>query len=56
MEMTLNEYKRYTLHLLKDFDIKVTDEIKSAIKACKNPLEIERIRDKLINQRLKEEQ
>lgn len=56
MEMTLNEYKRYTLHLLKDFDIKVTDEIKSAIKTCKNPLEIEKIRDKLIDQRLKEEQ
>ena len=55
MEMTLKEYKRYTLHLLKDFDIKVTDEIKSAIKACKNPLEIEKIRDRLIDQRLKEE-
>ena len=56
MELTLNEYKRYTIHLLKDFDIKVTDEIKSAIKSCKNPLEIEKIRDGLINQRLKEEQ
>lgn len=54
MEMTLGKYKRYTIHLLRDFDIKVTDEIKSSIKACKNPLEIEKIRDKLIDQRLKE--
>ena len=53
MRLTLKEYRRYTRHLLRDFDIKITDEIKTSLRECKNRIEIEKIRDKLIDERLK---
>ena len=55
MELTLKEYRRYTRHLLRDFDIEITDEIKDSLRECKNRIEIEKIRDKLINKRLEKE-
>lgn len=55
MELTLKEYRRYTRHLLRDFDIEITDEIRASLRECKNRIEIEKIRDKLINERLKKE-
>ena len=55
MKITLKEYRRYTRHLLRDFDIEITDEIKTSLRECKNRIEIEKIRDKLINQRLQKE-
>ena len=55
MELTLKEYRRYTRHLLRDFDIEITDEIRTSLRECKNRIEIEKIRDKLINERIKKE-
>lgn len=55
MELTLKEYRRYTRRLLRDFDIEITDEIKTSLRGCKDRIEIEKIRDKLINERLKKE-
>ena len=49
MELTLKEYRRYTRHLLRDFDIEITDEIRASLRGCKNRIEIEKIRNKLIN-------
>lgn len=55
MEFTLKEYRRYTRHLLRDFDIEITDEIRASLRGCKNRIELEKIRDKLIDERLKKE-
>lgn len=55
MELTLKEYCRYTRHLLRDFYIEVTDEIRASLRGCKNRIELEKIRDKLIDERLKKE-
>lgn len=55
MELTLKEYRRYTQHLLRDFDIEITDEIRASLRGCKNRIEIEKIRDKLIDERIKKE-
>lgn len=55
MKITLKEYRRYTRHLLRDFDIEITDEIRASLRACKSRVEIERFRDKLINKRLEKE-
>lgn len=55
MELTLKEYRHYTRHLLRDFDIEITDEIRASLRECKNRIEIEKIRDKLIDERLKKE-
>lgn len=52
---SLKEYRRYTRHLLRDFDIEVTDEIRVELRACKNRIQIEKFRDKLIDERLKQE-
>ena len=55
MELTLKEYRRYTRHLLRDLDIEITDEIRASLRESKNRIEIEKIRDKLIDERLKKE-
>lgn len=55
MKITLKEYRRYTRHLLKDFDVEITDEIRNQLRACKSRIEIEKFRDKLINKRLEQE-
>ena len=55
MKITLKDYRRYTRHLLRDFDIEITDEIRASLRACKSRVEIERFRDKLINKRLEKE-
>lgn len=55
MKITLKEYRRYTRHLLRDFDILITDEIRTQLRACKSRIEIEKLRDKLIDERLKQE-
>lgn len=55
MKISLKEYRRYTRHLLKDFDVEVTEEIRTQLRACKTRIEMERFRDKLINKRLEKE-
>ena len=55
MKISLKDYRRYTRHLLRDFDIEVTEEIRDSLRACKSRIEIERFRDKLIAQRLEKE-
>ena len=55
MRLTLKEYRRYTRHLLRDFDIEITDEIKTSLRECKSRIEIEKIRDNIIDKRLKKE-
>ena len=56
MKISLKDYRRYTRHLLRDFDIEVTEEVRAALRACKSRIEIERFRDKLISQRLEKEE
>ncbi len=55
MEITLGMMKNYTLRLLKDFDVELTNELKAEVKACKTRIELERIRDKAVKQRLAKE-
>lgn len=55
MKITLKEYRHYTRHLLRDFDVLITDEIRTQLRACKSRIEIEKLRDKLINERLRQE-
>ena len=56
MKITLKEYRRYTRHLLRDFDIEVTEGIRDSLRACKSRIEIERLRNRLINERLEKEE
>lgn len=55
MEITLGMMKGYTLRLLKDFDVEITDELKAEVKASKTRIELERIRDKAVRNRLAKE-
>lgn len=54
-KISLKEYRRYTRHLLRDFDIEITEEIRAQLRICKTRIEMERFRDKLINERLEKE-
>ncbi len=55
MEITLAMMKTYTLRLLKDFDVELTDELKTKVKVCKDRIELEKVRDKAVNERLAKE-
>lgn len=55
MEITLKMLKAYTLRLLKDFDVEMTDELKAEVKACKDRIELERVRDRAVKNRLAKE-
>lgn len=55
MKLSLKDYRKHTRYLLRDFDIEVTDDIRAQLKACKSRIELEKVRDELIKQRLKQE-
>ena len=55
MKITLKEYRYNIRCMLRDFDIKITDDIRAQLRECKNRIQLERIRDKLINERLEKE-
>lgn len=55
MKLSLKDYRKHTRYLLRDFDIEATDDIRAQLKACKSRIELEKVRDELIKQRLKQE-
>jgi len=55
VEITLKMLKTYTLKLLKDFDVELTDELKSEVKASRDRIELEKIRDRAVKNRLAKE-
>lgn len=54
--VTLSQYKTIVKGILKDFDIHLTAEQKKEIESCETQREVNRIKDRLINERLKGEQ
>lgn len=53
--VTLGFYKGYVKKLLKQFDVKLTKEVKEEIAACDTQRAVNRVKDRLINERLKQE-
>lgn len=51
-KITLKDYRKITRRLLRDFDIEITDDVRSQLKACKSIVEIQKVRDKLVDNRL----
>ena len=53
--VTLSQYKAIVKGILKDFDVHLTAEQKKEINGCETQREVNRIKDRLINERLKGE-
>lgn len=48
-EFKLKRYKRNNIKILKDFCIRITNELEEEIEACKNAKEVDRIRRREID-------
>lgn len=48
-EFKLNRYKRNNIKILKDFCIRITDELENEIEACKDAKQVDRIRRREID-------
>lgn len=52
--VTLSQYKEIVKRMLKDFDIHLTAEQEAEIAKCETQREVNRIKDRLIDERLSE--
>ncbi len=45
-------YSKNTLEILRNFDISITDELRTKIRDCKTEIEVDRIRMTLISKQI----